>query len=190
MFLLAPRPRAPGRFAERFFRLEALARRAGVVLVLGAAAPLGCSNTQPSCTAPGAGSFTIDLHYAQTIPVDLLCDAGDIDASSCGARPHPFEGASWSLAVNGGTGTVKGSGASWTCSALSPRSSPTTTPDGSPVPGTGCYLALECGPQAVGDAGTALVQIQLLTPASTDVVVLVHDIAGECCTDEYTGSWR
>jgi hypothetical protein len=153
--------------------------RSPLATALGAAftaalAVVGCSNNQPSCAAPGAGSFHVSLAYSQTVPVDLFCDAGDIDASACGSRPHPLDGASWTVTVIGGSAT-------------------STQPDGSTQAGSGCYLLLECGAHPLGDAGTAQVQVQLLaqpSPASTDVLALVHDVASDCCTDEYTGTWH
>ena len=153
----------------------------------------GCSNDQPSCGAPGAGTFHVSLAYSQTVPVNLFCDAGDIDASTCGSHPHPLDGAAWTVTVDGGSATITGASGTWDCAVTPPRSSPSTQPDGSTQAGTGCYLLLECGAHALGDAGTGQVQVQLLpqpSPASTDVLVLVHDVASDCCTDEYTGVWR
>jgi hypothetical protein len=150
----------------------------------------GCSNNPASCSAPSSGTFHLALSYAQTIPVDLFCDAGDIDASACSSRPHPFQGASWSVTVSGSTATITSTDGTWSCAATSPRSSPSAQPDGSTLPGTGCYLLLECGQHPVGDAGTAQVQVQLLAQSSTDVLAIVHDVASDCCTDEYTGSWH
>jgi hypothetical protein len=172
--------------------------RSPLATALGAAftaalAVVGCSNNQPSCAAPGAGSFHVSLAYSQTVPVDLFCDAGDIDASACGSRPHPLDGASWTVTVNGGSATITATSGTWDCAVTPPRSAPSTQPDGSTQAGSGCYLLLECGAHPLGDAGTAQVQVQLLaqpSPASTDVLALVHDVASDCCTDEYTGTWH
>ncbi len=169
----------------------ALAAVAVALLVL-LAAP-GCSNDQaPSCNAPSSGTFHVGLSYSQTVPVNLFCDAGTIDASACGAQPHVLDGASWTVTVNGGSASIASSAGTLSCKATPPRAAPGDPADGASQAGTGCYLLLECGPQAVGDAGAAqvaLVQVQILAPSSTDVLVLVHDESSDCCTDEYTGSY-
>lgn len=155
-------------------------------------AAAGCSNNTSSCSAPSSGTFTLQLSYAQTIPIDLFCDGGTAatDASTCAAQPHPFDGASWKVAVSGSGATVTLPQGSWSCTAVAPSTSPSQEPDGSSQVGTGCYLLLECGQHAAGDAGMAEVQVQILTKGGSDVVALVHDVAGNCCTDEYTGSWN
>ena len=174
-------------------RARALVQWAAGTAALGFAAVIGCSNNPSACSAPASGNFSVALKYAQTIPVDLFCDAGDIDAGGCGAGPHSLDGASLRIAVSGSTGTVTTGTATWHCTALMPRSAPVTAPDGSTEPGTGCDLALECGQQTVGDASTASLQIQILgpaTPTTTDALVLVHEVGPTCCTDEYTGTWH
>jgi hypothetical protein len=94
------------------------------------------------------------------------------------------------VTVNGGTAAITGAGATWNCTATTPRAAPEDQPDGDSQAGTGCYLLLECGQQAVGDAGPAQVQVQILAQSSTDVLALVHDESSDCCTDEYTGAWH
>jgi hypothetical protein len=149
-----------------------------------------CSNNAASCSAPSTGTFHVSLAYSQTLAVDLFCDAGGIDASACSARPHPLDGASWTIAVDGSTAKITGTAAGFSCAATAPQTSPSTAADGSTAPGSGCYLLVECGQQAVGDAGAGEVQVQLLAQASTDALVLVHDGTSDCCTDEYTGTWH
>ena len=151
-----------------------------------------CSNNPSSCSAPSTGKFGVELSYAETLSVDLFCDGGGgtADASSCAAQPHPFDGASWNIVVSSGSATVTSSQGSWSCTAISPGTAPSQQPDGSTGVGTECYLLLECGQHAAGDAGTAEVEVQILTQGATDVVALVHEVGGDCCTDEYTGSWR
>jgi hypothetical protein len=171
-----------------------------------------CSNPNPPCSSPSTGTFTVTLAYSRTIPVAIYCDAGAIDASpveaaakdsgvsdsgteagvadagaSCSARPHPFDGTTWTIAVTGSATTVtpKGS-AAWTCTSISPTSPPGSGPDGSAVPATGCYLLVSCGRQA----GAADVEVQIFAQSSTDVLVLVHDDTDGCCNDEYTGTWH
>jgi hypothetical protein len=156
----------------------------------GALVHAGCSNSGSSCAAPSSGTFKVQLAYSQTIPVDLFCDAGDIDASACGAQPHPFDGTTWTVVVDGSTARVTTARGTWSCVATAPSSSPGSQPDGSTTVGTNCYLLVECGTQTVGDAGPAQIQLQILTKASTDAVVIAHDVGASCCTDEYTGSWN
>jgi hypothetical protein len=156
----------------------------------GLAAIVGCSNNPNSCSAPSGGTFHVALSYSQTLPVDIFCDAGAIDASTCGAQPHPLDGASWTVVVDGGTGTITSSAGTWTCTATAPGTAPNDEPDGSAQVGTECYLLLQCGQQAVGDAGAAQVQVQILTQGSPDVLTLVHEVGSDCCTDEYTGTWQ
>ena len=170
--------------------MPALLHKLAGALALGALALGGCSNDQVTCSAPGGGNFTLGLTYAKTIPVALSCSTGGADASTCGARAHAFDGTTWSIAVSGSMATVKTGTSTFACTAIGPRSSPQSLPDGASVPGTGCYLAIECGAQTVGDAGPAQVQIQLLPQGSTDVVAIVHDTGSDCCTDEYTGAWH
>ncbi len=164
--------------------LAALLTALGVTAI--GAAP-ACSNSS-ACDAPSSGKFGVSLQYAQTLPVAVVCDGGMIDASACGAAAHPLDGVRWSVNVSGGTGTVSTGSATWTCTALPPRSAPTTYADGSTQIGTGCYLALECGVQTVGSQ-LADVQLQILPSGATDALVLVHDIGPTCCTDEYTGRY-
>jgi hypothetical protein len=173
----------------RAFVHAALAAVAAALIALIASA--GCSNNPASCSAPSSGTFHVTLSYSQTIPVDLFCDAGGIDASACSSHPHVLDGASWTVTVNGGTASIASTGAALSCTATAPRAAPEDQPDGASQAGTGCYLLLECGPQALGDAGAALVQVQLLTQSSSDdVLALVHDESSDCCTDEYTGAWH
>jgi hypothetical protein len=173
--------------------LPALVATVGLV----ALAPLGaCSTNQAQCSSPSSGKFTVALTYAQTIPVDIYCEAGvgagSTDAASCATQPHPFDGVTWSVTVSGSSATVssQGGGTSWSCQATSPQSSPSTGPDGGSVAGTGCYLLVTCGEQSTPDAGPADVQIQIFPTSSTDAVALVHDTSSDCCTDEYTGTWH
>jgi len=173
----------------RAFVHAALAAAFAVLIALIASA--GCSNNPASCSAPSSGTFHVTLSYSQTTPVDLFCDAGGIDASTCSSHPHVLDGASWTVTVNGAAASVASTGGNLSCTATAPRAAPQDQPDGASQAGTGCYLLLECGPQALADAGAALVQVQILAPSSTgDVLALVHDESSDCCTDEYTGSWH
>jgi hypothetical protein len=179
-----------------------------------------CSNSDAPCASPSTGTFAVSLSYARTIPVSIYCGGGGpedgavadaapdatldsaadaapdassaaVDAGSCASRPHPFDKASWSVAVTGSGAMVtpKG-GAPWTCTAIGPKSPPGSAPDGAPVPATGCYLLVTCDAQTAGDAGSAGLQLQIFAQSSTDVLVLAHDDSGSCCTDEYTGTWQ
>jgi len=124
---------------------------------------------------------------------DAAADASAavVDAGSCASRPHPLDGATWTIAVTGSGATVTPKGAAaWTCTAIGPQASPGSGPDGSPAPATGCYLLLSCGRQATGDGEAADVQVQILSQSTTDILVLAHDDTGSCCSDEYTGSWQ
>ena len=161
-----------------------------VASLVAASSPAACSNDSAACSAPATGTFTATLHYAETATVSLACDGGGADASTCVARPHPFDGATWKVVVSGSTATVTSAGATWSCQSLAPRSAPGTTNDGGPLPGTGCYLELRCGTQATGDAGAQEIELQILAKSATDVLVVAHDPGADCCTDEYTGAWR
>jgi len=107
-----------------------------------------------------------------------------------------LDGATLTLTVNGSSATVTaGTGqSSWSCQATSPQSSPGEAADGGATPATGCYLLVTCSGEPEGDAGTIDLQIQIspppTPPATTDVMVLVHELGGDCCTDEYTGTWQ
>ena len=172
-----------------------------------------CSNSDAPCSSPSAGTFAVTLSYSRTIPVAIYCGGGGgadagasaeagvdagadasavaMDAGSCAGRPHPFDGASWTVAVTGSGATVMPQGsAAWTCTASAPKSSPGDGPDGASIPATGCYLLVSCGRQTGGDAGAADLQVQIFAQSATDVVVLAHDDSSSCCTDEYTGTWR
>lgn len=167
-------------------------RRVSATIV--ALASLGaCSNKQPQCSSPSSGSFSVALSYSQTIPVAIYCDATVGDATPCGNPPHAFDGATWNLTVDGSSATVlssDGGDSPWSCQAIAPESSPADGPDGSTPPGTGCYLLVICGPESAGAAGPVDVQIQVFAQAPGDVIALVHDLSGACCTDEYTGTWH
>jgi hypothetical protein len=122
---------------------------------------------------------------------DAGVSAGSVDdAGACGARPHPFDGATLEVSVSGSSATITSSLGSFSCAATAPRAAPSSQPDGSTLPGTGCYLLLECDAPTLGDAGPAQLQVQLLTQASTDALVLVRSIGPDCCSDEYNGTWH
>jgi hypothetical protein len=165
-----------------------------VALALVALASLGaCSNEQSPCSSPSSGTFSVALSYSQTIPVAIYCDATAGDTTPCGSPPHAFDGATWNIAVDGASATVlsnDGGASPWSCEAIPPESSPAEGPDGSTPPGTGCYLLVSCNPESAGDAGPVEVQIQVFASAPDDVIALVHDLSGQCCTDEYTGTWH
>jgi hypothetical protein len=139
-----------------------------------------CSSKDAPCTGPSSGAFSLQLGNAQPVAAAIECEAGSDGATACGSEPPPFGGATWSVAVDGGTATLTSSedgGSSWSCQA---------TPPSSPS----CYLLVSCGPGSLGDAGPGDVQIQLFASASEDAVVLVHQVTGECCAYSYTGSWQ
>ncbi len=174
-------------------RQVAAARLAWMALAL---VPLGaCSNNQGSCTAPSSGTFTVPLSFSQTIAVDIYCSEATGDAAACGTQPHVLDGATLTVAVDGSSATVTGGAgqSSWSCAVTAPQSVPGEGPDGGATPATGCYLLVNCNGEAGGDAGSIDVQIQIspppTAPATTDVLVLVHEQGGDCCTDEYTGTW-
>jgi hypothetical protein len=151
-----------------------------------------CSNSQASCAAPSSGSYSVALSYSQTVPAAIYCEGGATgDAESC-SGPHPFDGATWTVSIDGTSATVTsgdGGAFSWSCGVITPNSSPTDTADGG-LPGTGCYLLVTCGVEPGGAEGPIEVQIQLLPQApNEDVLAIVHHTGGECCTDEYTGVW-
>jgi hypothetical protein len=162
---------------------------AAVALVLVGA----CSNShQDNCSAPSSGSFAVTLTFAQTVPAAIYCDGAAGDAGSCESQAHPFDGATWTITVDGAQATVAssdGGASSWSCYATSPDSAPSDGPDGG-TPGTGCYLLVSCAQVSAGSAGVVDVQIQLFTQASSDVLAIAHQTDGYCCTDEYTGAWQ
>jgi len=151
-----------------------------------------CSNNQtPSCSGPPSGSTSVTLSYSQSVPAAIYCDGATGDAESCGNGPLPFDGATWNVTIDGSSATVTSSdgGASpWSCAAVAPESAPNDGPDG--APGTGCYLLVTCGRESAGDGGPVDVQLQLFAQSSSDVIAIVHDDSGDCCTDEYTGTWQ
>ena len=151
-----------------------------------------CSNDQAKCSAPSSGSFTVPLSFSQTVSVDLYCAGAMGDAAACGSQPHVLDGATLSVTVNGSTATVTASpgGGSWSCRATSPQSPPTDEADGGTAPATGCYLLVTCDQEPTADAGSIDVQIQMSAQATGDVMVLVHELGGDCCVDEYTGTWQ
>ena len=166
----------------------AYARTLPVAVYCGTGTDAGASvdATSDATTDAAAGAAT-------DAAADAAADASTVveDAGSCANRPHPFDGATWTIVVTGSGATVtpKGS-AAWTCSAIGPQASPGTGPDGSAAPATGCYLLVSCGRQTAGDAGASDVQVQVLAQSTTDILVLAHDDSGSCCSDEYTGSWH
>jgi hypothetical protein len=131
-------------------------------------------------------------------PADAAVEASAADAASggdggtCLGRPHPLDGTSLSVTINGGSATVTPrAGGAWTCSVLGPNSSPGSGPDGSTVQATGCYLLLLCGDQTLPGEGGEMVQIEILPQGTPDVLVTARDTSGgACCTDEYTGHWQ
>jgi hypothetical protein len=178
------------------------------------AATVACESSNAPCSAPSGGTFTVTLAYARTASVAIYCSSdagseaapdsgdsgadssadsgtGDADAGTCSSHPHPLDGTTWTIAVNGSAATVTPQGAaSWSCAAFGPQSSPSSGPDGSALPGTGCYLLVSCGTRSIGGGGSADVQLEILAQSATDTLVLVHDDSGGCCTDEYSGSWH
>jgi hypothetical protein len=160
-----------------------------------ALASLGaCSNNQTKCSAPSSGSFSVPLTFSQTIAVDIYCGEATGDAAACGTGPHVLDGTTLSVTVDGSSATVTaGTQSPWTCEATSPQSPPGDGQDGAAVPATGCYLLVTCNGEPVGDAGAIDLQIQLSAQTSgapTGGLVLVHELGGDCCTDEYTGAWQ
>lgn len=152
-----------------------------------------CSNSQSSCSAPSSGSFSVPLSFSQTIDVAIYCGGATGDAVACGTQAHVFDGQTWTVTVDGSAATVTSNaqGApSWSCQATTPQSSPAAEGDGGTIPGTGCYLLVSCNPESGGEAGPVDVQIQIFAQASGDAMVVVHELGGDCCADEYTGTWQ
>jgi hypothetical protein len=84
--------------------------------------------------------------------------------------------------------STDGGASAWTCEAVSPESSSDDTSDGG-IPGTACYLLVTCNQSAPGGIGP--VQFQIFAQASAmDVLALVQDATGNCCVNEYTGTWN
>ena len=165
-----------------------------MVVLLPVAISTACSNKPAPCGSPTSGSFSLTLGYSQRVTAAVYCAGDATETNVCSTQAPPFGGAKWSLAVDGSTATVTPEGgASWSCEVVAPESSPSAGPDGSTLPATGCYLLVSCGEQSIDDAGTASVQIQLLAPgssdASADVIAIVSESTGGCCTYEYTGSY-
>jgi hypothetical protein len=147
-----------------------------------------CANNPSRCEAPSSGTFSLSLTYSQTLPVSVYC-AAPTQATTC-TPPAP----SWTgiVSVDGPGASLEssdgGGGSTWTCEAVSPESSSDGIPDGG-VPGTACYLLVTCNQGAPGGIGP--VQIQIFAQASpTDVLALVQDSSGDCCVNEYTGTWN
>jgi hypothetical protein len=173
------------------------ALRGAVLLVpLGLASLAACLNGsnggQSQCASPSSGRFSFALGYSQTLPVGIYCDGATDNVPPCGSQPHPFDGVTWTVSVDGSGATVTAGdgGAPWSCDAITPESAPGDAPDGGSTPGTGCYLLVTCTQENEGDAGAIGVQLQMFAQASSDVLVVVHDLEGNCCTDEYTGTWQ
>jgi hypothetical protein len=205
-----PRPTPAARHlaqgsVSRLPRASRAVRAALVVLAaLSVVAFASCSNSSTPCSAPTSGSFMISLHYSQSLPIDLVCDASTGEASAgdggtCGSETHPFDGATWTVAIAGNGATVTSKGATWSCESVGPQSGPGSTADGSTLPGSGCYLLVTCDVPSFasgeGDAGKGggggSVQIQILPKSSSnDVLALVHETSGACCSDEYLGTWQ
>jgi hypothetical protein len=175
-------------------RARQVATAWAVSMALALASVGACSNNQTKCSAPSSGTFSVPLTFSQTIAVDIYCSAATGDAAACGTQPHVLDGTTLSVTVDGSSATVTvGSQSPWTCMATSPQSTPGTGPDGAATADTGCYLLVTCNGDPAGDAGSIDVQIQIsaqTSSAPTGVLVLVHELGGDCCTDEYTGTWQ
>jgi hypothetical protein len=139
-----------------------------------------CSS-HPSCSTPSSGSFSLQVSAPQPVAAAIACEAGSDGATSCSSQPPPFPSATWSLVVNGTTATIATTGDGGNPTATCEVSSP-SAPE--------CYLLVSCGSESFGDAGAGALQIQILPAASNDVVVLVHELTGECCAYSYTGTWQ
>lgn len=144
------------------------------------AAITACSSKEAPCSGPSSGTFSLQLGDPQPVAAAIECEAGSSGATACSGEPPPFDAAAWSVAIDGTTATLTSSedgGASWSCQ-VTPPSSP------------GCYLLVSCGPEPLGDAGSGDVQVELLASGSNDVIVLIHQLTGECCAFSYTGTWQ
>jgi hypothetical protein len=122
----------------------------------------------------------LQVGSGQPVAVAIACEAGAGGATACSSEPLPFESATWTVAVDGSGATVTSggdAGASWACQVTPPSSST-------------CYLLVTCGPEPLADAGPGDVELELLASGSNDVVVLVHEVSGECCAYSYTGTWQ
>jgi hypothetical protein len=151
-----------------------------------------CSSNQSKCAAPSSGTFSVSLTYAETLPVAVDCAAATSAAGAC-STPAP----TWTATVSVGThGTFVqasdgGVDPSWTCTAVAPESSSVDGED-SGVPGTACYLLINCNQTL--DAGIGSVQLEILAQASgdasSDVLAILQDSSSSCCVNEYTGTWN
>jgi hypothetical protein len=81
-----------------------------------------------------------------------------------------------------------GSQSGWSCTAIGPGTASVGTDDGG-TPGTQCYLLVTCNQQGSGSIGSLQFEIFAQGP-SPDVLALVQDSAGDCCVNEYTGTWN
>ncbi len=138
-----------------------------------------CSSKDDSCTGPPSGTFLLQVGDPQPVAAAIECEGGSGAPVACSSEPPPFDTATWNVAVDGATATLTagdGGGLAWSCQ-VTPPSSP------------GCYLLLACGPEPLGDAGPGDLQVELLASGPNDVIVLVHQVTGECCAFSYTGTW-
>jgi hypothetical protein len=156
-----------------------------VLVALGAA----CANNTARCEAPSSGTFSLSLAFSQTLPVSVYCPSSSSQVATCSAPAQSWTG---TLTVDA-SGASLASGAdagnaSWTCEAVSPDSPSNDTEDGG-APQSSCYLLVSCNQQAPGGIGP--VQFQLFAQGSSpDVLALVQDSSGDCCVNEYTGTWN
>jgi hypothetical protein len=166
--------------------VAALTTTASIALLAGA-----CANNPARCEAPSTGTFNLSLSYSQTLPVSVYCAASSGSATQPAACGTPAQTWTGTLTVDGsGARLASGDGgaSAWTCAATSPNSSSDDTPDGG-APETACYLLVVCNQQAPSSIGP--VQLQILPQASSgDVLALIQDSNGECCVNEYTGTWN
>jgi hypothetical protein len=147
-----------------------------------------CSSNQTKCAAPSSGTFSVSLTYAETLPVAVDCPAASSAASAC-STPAPTWKATVSLGTRGTFVQASDGGVdpSWTCTAVAPESSSIDGQDRG-VPGTACYLLINCNQTL--DAGIGSVQLEIFAQASSDVLAIVQDSASSCCVNEYTGTWN
>jgi hypothetical protein len=159
---------------------------AGSAIVL---ASVACSSHSSKCGAPSSGTFTLSLAYAQTLPVAVDCPAAASQAATC-STPAPAWQGTLSVGSKGTfiTSSDGGGDSSWTCGAIAPESA-SVDDDDSGAPATACYLLVNCNQTTPGGIGS--IQFQLLGQGTTaDVLAIVKDAAGDCCVNEYTGTWK
>jgi hypothetical protein len=163
-----------------------------MVTVASAAIALGsdaCAGTASRCGAPSSGTFSLSLTYSQTLPVNVQCPASATEAATCAVPAQAWAGVVTVDSSGASLASSDGGGPSgWSCAAIGPGSASAGTDDGG-APGTQCYLLVTCNQQ--GSASIGSLQFQIFAQGSSPgVLALVQDSPGDCCVNEYTGTWN